>query len=77
MEHLAGVVHVRVITVAGILLVSVEPIIIRRVQQVGSRGGKTLDGVRVFLVLGLVVLQEVEGRVVCEKVVAPARQLGR
>ena len=59
-EDLAPVVHIGVVAVACVLLVAVEPVIIRSVQKVSGRGGQTLDGIGVLLVLGLVVLGQVE-----------------
>ena len=49
--HLAVIEGVSVVAVARVLLVAVEAIIIRLVQEVSSRGGQTLDSVRVLLVL--------------------------
>ena len=56
--HLAVVERVRVVAVAGVLLVAVEPVIVGLVQQTRGRGGQTLDSVRVLgvLVVGLVLL---------------------
>ena len=56
--HLAVVERVRVVAVASVLLVAVEPVIVRLVQQTRGRGGQTLDSVRVLgvLVVGLVLL---------------------
>ena len=49
--HLAVIEGVSVVAIARVLLVAVEAIIIRLVQEVSSRGGQTLDSVRVLLVL--------------------------
>ena len=56
--YLAVVERVRVVAVAGVLLVAVEPVIVGLVQQTRGRGGQTLDSVRVLgvLVVGLVLL---------------------
>ena len=51
MEDLAPVVHIGVVAVACVLLVAVEAVIVRFVQEVSSRGGQTLDSVGVLLVL--------------------------
>ena len=56
--HLAVVERVGVVSVSGVLLVAVEPVIVRFVQQTSGRGGQTLDSVRVLgvLVVSLVLL---------------------
>ena len=57
-HHLAVVEGVGVVSVSGVLLVAVEPVIVRFVQQTRGRGGQTLDSVRVLgvLVVSLVLL---------------------
>ena len=56
--HLAVVEGVGVVSVSGVLLVAVEAVIVRFVQQPSGRGGQTLDSVRVLgvLVVNLVLL---------------------
>ena len=49
--HLAVIEGVGVVSVARVLLVTVEAVIVRLVQEVSSRGGQTLDSVGVLLVL--------------------------
>ena len=65
--HLAVVERVGVVSVSGILLVAVEAVIVRFVQQTRGRGGQTLDSVRVLgvLVVSLVLLGLGAGVSVC------------
>ena len=57
-SHLAVVQSVGIVTIASVLLVAVEAVIVGLVQQTRGRGGQTLDSVRVLgvLVVGLVLL---------------------
>ena len=49
-SHLAGVVHVGVVAVARVLLVAVEPVIVRLVQEVPGAARQPRHRVRVLLV---------------------------
>ena len=66
-SHLTVIQSVSIVTVASVLLVAVEAVIVRFVQQTRGRGGQTLDSVRVLgvLVVSLVLLGLGAGVSVC------------